>query len=227
MKRSIAICLIGIGLVYAQGVYAKEKKKASDDISQMQKFYFELGVKSAKAQYYKKGYEDALNDLKELFKQYRQKLEEYEAGKYLIENAKITYPRIFRVKEGEDYKVVIEKPQVEKKFDENDLFLIPMRNKERERIKKLAQEKFVSAFEMFPYASERLEKDSPLPMNSYAKKDSYVVPVSGKSEELKKFLDTYGYKYAESDNGYKIFFDTKKEKEDFCLKVTGNRNCEE
>jgi len=96
------------------------------NMTKMQRFYYDLGQKSKKEEFIRVGYKKAVKDFKGMVSKYRKKVAAYEAGKYLIEEGKITYPKVYKIREGNSYRIKITTPKVEQKFSAEDLFIVPL-----------------------------------------------------------------------------------------------------
>lgn len=99
---------------------------AYEDMSEMQRFHFDLGVKFAKRKYMKEGYALAISDFKKSLAKYTNRVKAQQASKYLIEEGKITYPEVYRIREGDSFRIKITAPKVEPSFTAEDLFILPL-----------------------------------------------------------------------------------------------------
>lgn len=197
----------------------------------VQKFYYNLGVEKTKKEYYEKGYSRATQDFSKLLSRYEQRIKELEAGKYLINESKITYPQVYKTKTSDGgYQIHIEAPTVEKEFSTDDLFLVPLRERnvnmvmyDRPKIKYPDNRKDEAFEDSFTIPS--MLQDDEIPTKPEDLTNKVYVDIKFKSSNIKKFLDTYNAKYSTSENGYKVEFNNESQKRDFCIKLTGEATC--
>lgn len=124
-QKKIFNLLLFVGIcVGSTSLFAESK--AYEDMSEMQRFHFDLGVKSAKRKYMKEGYALAISDFKKSLAKYSNKVKAQQASKYLIEEGKITYPEVYRIREGDSFRIKITAPKVEPSFTAEDLFILPL-----------------------------------------------------------------------------------------------------
>lgn len=216
----------------ALGVNAAEQKVDVSGSSEMQKFYYNLGKEEAKKQYYLDGYRQAMSDFEVLLRKYKTKIQAYEAGKYLIRESKITYPKVYRIKDAAGaYKIQIDSPSVEKAFDEHDLFMIPLGmetdNSQQSTKKQEAPEDSgikpsSDGFSIPARDDVTLNRDSAPEVTR--KKATVHIPY--RNDGIKAAIDSFNIPYAATKDGYDLFFSTLAEKIDFCMKVTGNAECQ-
>ena len=195
----------------------------------MQKFYYELGAKQSAKTNYENGYNRALQDFSKMLKKYEDKIRAIEAGKYLIESSKITYPEVYKTRTSDGgYQIHIETPTVEKEFSANDLFIVPLLDGTKQVGSKPKNVQYPSTLSSItdgfsiPSMSGKISNTPVKPRNVTNK---VFLDIRYKSSKIKEFLDTYGASYATSDAGYKVEFSNEMEKRKFCQDLTGEPNC--
>ena len=229
MKNTISKGVLAIFLSMVASTNSFSDDMGVNKFTPMQKFYYSLGQEQAKNVYYKKGYQDALHDFKDLLKKYKSKMEKLEAGKYLIETGKITYPEVYKTRSAADgYQLHIEAPVVERSFSAEDLFIVPLEdgNKKGRYIKR-SPNSYESTSEItdgFAIPSLSEENDS-APVVSKDSGRRVYVDIRHKNSNIREFLDDYNSKYSESDSGFRVEFKSEKEKRKFCTDLTGQANC--
>jgi len=111
----------GVGLLLLSTIL-----HAEPEMTKMQRFYYDLGKKAGKVEFIKEGYRLATRDFQGIMTKYRKKIAAQQAAKYLIESGKITYPKIYKIRENGSYRIKIMAPIVEQEFSPEDLFIVPM-----------------------------------------------------------------------------------------------------
>jgi len=251
-KKIVAITL-GVAFLSGTSMFAKEKRilSGSDPMTEMQRFYYDLGKKEGKIEGVKTGYATALKDFKKLLKRYNRKVKAHEAAKYLMKNGKITYPKIYKVKEGNSYRIVIKPSTVESEFTAEDLFLIPLMDEynglgeegEYSNGKPhLDLDNLISSNDAgYPLKKKRTHKNrNAFDLPDIESADRYIRPnslggiksrvtlyIPYKSSSIKSFLHDYGLKkYSETKKGYIITFASAHDKQRFCRELTGESSCQ-
>lgn len=226
MKRLAAVCLFTSSLIFAES-------STTDlaGLNEMQRFYYEQGYQDSRIKSYEEGYKRAKDEfVNQILPRYANRIKAYEAGKYLIEEGKITYPKVFRYKGKDGYSVHIEAPIVEKAFDEKDLYMLPeiaMSKCESQANGSLGG----SAGEDVDYTQNAFslpQRDDVTLSRDGApevRKEKVVVHLPYKNEGLVQALDSYNIPYSSTKDGYDLYFSNDAEKDDFCVKVTGNAKC--
>lgn len=248
LSKALIVALFATSLLHGT--------EAPSDMTQMQKFYYDLGRKSAKAEYIKKGYKLALGDFKRTISKYKEMVKAQEAGKYLLEEGKITYPRIYKIKENGTYRIKIEAPKVERTFSAEDLFLVPLYKKYDgfggsddtmetvvPTIREVSTPTSSSITPPPPATTIASAPRNPnafdLPdLNSIAGnktarpktpgrvQDKTTLYIPYKSSTVEGFLSSYGASYSETSKGYRILFSNEREKKRFCLQLSGDETCQ-
>lgn len=212
-------------------VFAESSSVDLAGLNEMQRFYYEQGYQDARAKSYEEGYKRAKDEfVNQILPRYANRIKAYEAGKYLMEEGKITYPKVFRYKGKDGYSVHIEAPVVEKAFDEKDLYMLPEISISKCETP-TAQAVGVPNIDDVDYAQNSFNvpqrDDVTLSRDSApeVRKEKVVVHLPYKNEGLVQALDSYNISYSSTKDGYDLYFSNDAEKDDFCVKVTGNAKC--
>jgi hypothetical protein len=213
-------------IVAAATLFSSEQPVDLAGLNDMQRFYYEQGFSDASQVSYEKGYHKATQDFKEkVLVNYANRIKAIEAGKYLTKEGKITYPKVFRIKDGSGYKVHIEAPVVEKEFTEKDLFMLPA----------------IETTITLPSSTETSGQED-IPANGFAipsrddvkfgrdsapevRKERVVAHIPYKNEGIEQAINSNNIDHASTKDGYDLFFSNEAEKNDFCIKITGNQKC--
>jgi len=214
-------------LILCVGLHAEDLDV--NKFSAMQKFYYELGKEKAKNEYYSRGYYAATLKIKKLLQKYASKINRLEAGKYLIESSKMTFPEVYktRSKSGE-YQIHINPPKIEKTFSAEDLFYIPMVSGSEEA--RLARYSVQQENEMtddisdsfFVPSMERSTREVSTPREIT---NQVFLDIKTKSSTVREFLDSYNSDYSSTESGYRVKFKNEAEKKKFCTDLTGETDC--
>jgi len=211
-------------------------------MTQMQKFYYDMGRKSSRGEFVKEGYALALEDFRGMLGKYRKQVAAWEAGKYLIEDGKITYPKVYKIRENGAYRVKIMAPKVERTFTPEDLFLLPLLEGRGDsgtlgdsdpyqtdkysgdiaQARARGHKKNPNAFGL-PRTNEIRKSKRPSSPGAVKSRTTLYIPY--KSPSVQNFLEIYNAKYAETKNGYQVRFANKKEKKKFCQELSGDPRC--
>jgi len=218
-------------LLLSLNLSAQDSGFEVNKFSSIQKFYYNLGRNRSKQEFYSQGYSDAVRDFKKLLKSYEARIKKLEAGKYLIESGKITYPEVYKTRDSHGgYKIHIEAPVVEREFTAEDLFIVPLVDSNMARNAKIAYPNepieegngFSDSF-FIPSMSNEVRNNVPKTPKEAVKK--VYVDIRYKSSSIKEFLDNYNATYSVSDNGYRVEFNSESEKRKFCTDLTGEASC--
>lgn len=200
-------------------------------LNEMQRFYYNQGAEDTKETAYNAGYKQAMDDFtKKILPLYSKRIKAYEAGKYLIKEGRITYPKVFRYKEDGAYKIHIEPSVVEKEFSEKDLYAIPeidmsicksvtSKSQQNDESGEIYQE---NTFNIAAKDDPALARDGA----PEVRKDKVVVHLPYKNEGIEQAVNNYNINYSITKDGYDLYFANDKEKNDFCVKITGNSKCQ-
>lgn len=218
---------------FSTSVFSSEIKSEIDlaGLNEMQRFYYDKGAEDTKEKAYLAGYKQAMDDFtKKILPAYAKNIKAYEAGKYLIKEGKITYPRVFRYKDGDSYKIQIEPPAVEKQFTEKDLYALPEFNYNFCTAKQRATTDKEETAGLYAENSFALPARDDVAMSRDSapevRKSKVVVHLPYKNEGIEQAVGMYNIDYSITKDGYDLFFSNDAEKTDFCMKVTGNGKCQ-
>jgi hypothetical protein len=111
-------------LVVGTSLYSKDLKL--NEAEEIERFYYNKGYEEGYGKAYKEGYEKAYMDFRKKLRKYKSELKAVEAGKYLYEEGKLRYPKVYRVR-GDDgsYTVKIVPPKIQGELALKELAKIP------------------------------------------------------------------------------------------------------
>lgn len=226
-----------LATVFASSISLHAESPKLQDLTEMQNFYYQKGYNDASEKFYKHGYEQAVFDLVKQMEKYRHIIDAYEAGKYYMQTNRITYPKIYRIKNGNgQYTIHIETPEVKEKLSLEDIFILPeiMSNS-------------VSSQQNYNYQNRPFEihsgsvgrSNSSTDMNTIYPSNMNIVtsntsPISTmrefgvsfpKTSRVKQVFDNAGIKYVETPNEYKGYFKNEKDFNTFCKNTSGDSKC--
>lgn len=223
--------ILGAMLLFAASTSFCGEEINTATMSDMQKFYYNLGKSQGKQEYYLDGYRQAMADYQSILLRWKNDIKGYEAGKYLISESKITYPKVYRVKdESGAYRILIESPVVEKEFTEKDLFMIPLvtnrpsQNKE-DRSAQIAANDATGESDgfMIPDRDDVTQAIRDSAPDVMKKRSTVHIPY--RNDGIKNAIDSFNIQYTSTKDGYDLYFNNESEKVDFCMKITGNDRC--
>jgi len=199
-------------------------------LNEMQRFYYEQGYQDARAKSFDEGYRQAKDEfINKILPRYSQRVKAFEAGKYLVEEGKITYPKVFRYRDKNGYSVHIEAPTVEKSFTEKDLYMLPEITMSQCNTADSQQASLDAATDTYGQNAFDIPAKDDVALNRDSapevRKEKVVVHIPYKNEGLVQALDSYNINYSSTKDGLDLFFSNDSEKNDFCMKVTGNAKC--
>ena len=220
-----AITLILLSFLTSINLLAKDSKPTSETILNIEKFYYQKGYKDAGEKYYRKGYLQAIEDMKKKLLLFKKRHEAIEASKYLSLTGKITYPEVFKIKDGNGgYKIKIIPPRVEKTFSVYDLASLPDGsdiNNNMDKEIKSDENKISKAFYGEYDLSNRENEGTVVSATNINKQTTMQVTKNRKNEAV---LNIAGVSYTAGKNKYTIYFKDKLEKKIFCNGV-GEKLC--
>jgi len=235
--KKIGVIFSLFALLFSFSFGSGPQLSGSDQMTEMQKFYFDLGKKTGKIAGTNEGYQTALKDFKSLIKKYKKKVKALEAGKYLVQSGKITYPKVYKIREGNSYRIEIKPSIVEREFTPEDLFLLPLINgAENDSLGGVSLDSSSAMNSRGRYNSSKNPNSFDLPSiestkrykrpNSSGKiRGKTTLRIPYKSSSVKKFLEAYGSKYVDTKSGYIVSFSNTREKKKFCKELTGDGTC--
>ncbi|MDD4969864.1 MAG: hypothetical protein PHT07_10595 [Paludibacter sp.] len=224
--------LTGIAVVMCASALSADPTSSIDlaGLNEMQRFYYEQGYQDARAKSFDEGYRQAKEEfIGIILPRYSQRIKALEAGKYLVDDGKITYPKVFRYKDKNGYSVHIEAPTVEKYFTEKDLYMLPEISLTKCEAPTAQQASIDASAELYGQNAFAIPTKDDVTNNRdtapETRKEKVVVHLPYKNEGLVQALNSYNINYASTKDGFDLFFSNDAEKNDFCMKVTGNNTC--
>lgn len=139
-------------LLFISLAFAQEQKITSLDAY---KIGYSDGYEKGKKEGYLEGYKRAIEDLRKIYQEKLQEYKEIEAGKILVKEWRISYPRVYQIPTKGGSKVVIEGCQVIKPYDDL-LERIPIREVREEE----GKEETLEVKTPERYYKVRVKKDS-------------------------------------------------------------------
>jgi len=165
---------------------------------------------------------DAIRDVLKRLMKYEKKMEAIESAKYLLKEGKITYPQVFKISNGNSFKIIIIPPRIEDKLSITDLVKIPS----------ISNTNLIS-----PTTSNNIQNMSNINPNAfYLQNQKYYIntPIKEvkslnkevtmrfpKKAFIKEILIKSGKPIIEEKNDYLVIFNSKKEEESFCKNIGG------
>lgn len=207
-------------LLIAGALLAGEDSTNYKDLTNMQNHYYEKGYKEASKIYYRLGYEKAIKNSIKALEKYKAIIDAYEAGKYYEKSGKLTYPQMYRVKDGENYIIRIERPELKEKMTYKDILMIPEFSSD-----------LLADMDGFGSTSEN-EMNAFNLVTPIQEVNSAIAEVRQfeielpKTDKVKKILSNNGKVYVSSPNSYKVLFNDKNDYETFCKTVSGDLKCD-
>ena len=220
MKNLPILILTGFIITTSQ-LFANTKDKLPNNITEIEKFYYNKGYKDAYNKGYNKGYEDAIRDVLKRLAKYKNKMEAIESAKYLLKQGKITYPQVFKISDGDSYKIVIIPPKVEDKLSIDDLVKIPNIINTQDLTSQTDDTKNKSNVNPNAFYLQNQNYYTNTPIKEAKSLNNEISMRFPKKAFIKKILIKSGKPIIEEKDDYLIIFDSKKEKESFCKNIGG------
>lgn len=225
MKKNRYLKIIVSSVALASSLYASDTEQIKD-LTQMQNFYYDKGYRVGSEKFYKKGYEQAILDMVQQMKQYKQTIDAYEAGKYYMKNNKITYPKVYRYRDGDgQYKIQIDPPEVKSKLTLEDIFMLP-------ELSKNANLSYQNNQLLNSDAKNVMYGNSFGSVNEAGVKNTSPIAILQefgidfpKTPRIKKLLEKNNIKYVQTPSSYKGYFSSKNNFQTFCRTNTGDSRC--
>lgn len=211
MKKYLFLAMIG-GCLFAETPY--------QDLTNMQNHYYEKGYKEASKIYYRLGYEEAIKNSIKSLEKYKKQIDAYEAGKYYSQSGKLTYPQMYRVKDGDNYVIRIERPELKEKMTYKDILMIPEFQGDLLSDVSFTEEIGVNQMNAFNSVTPVQTLNSPI---ADVRRFEVEFP---KNDNVKQILAKNGKIYISTPESYKVVFDDKTDFETFCKNVSGDTQCQ-
>ena len=170
----------------------------------VEKIAFESGFEAGYEAGARKGRSDAYEDAREVLIREKEPLMKAELSKYVSRDSFLTYPRVYRVREGDTYSYLVVRPQVEMPRTIDDILNLKQVPLPQEVLKE-GKESSITLPSTF---QANLIPSSSVPP---------VVKVKVKPEGV-RILEQLSVPYEVSDDGYRAVFHSRKEAEHFCRK---------
>jgi len=207
------------------------KLSGSDSMTEMQRFYYELGKETGIKEGRVEGYEIALQDFKSLVDSQKEKIEAREAAKYFMEEGKITYPEVYKIRKNGTYQVKIVSPKVEREFSAEDLYIAPLTKRSEElfssdgesvSLSDRGKGKNPNAFDLPPMQSQNM---AVRPNTASEIKSDFTLYIPYKSPSIEDYMARVNANHASTENGYVVNFTNNRERMKFCRELTGDETC--
>ena len=194
VKRFIVGCIAVISFAYA----GETNIQAIDAYKVGYTDGYEKGVQDGE----ERGYKKAVEEFKRIYEQKLQEYKEIEAGKLLLKEYKISYPKVYQIQTSNGSKVVVEGCRVIQPYDDL-LGKIPFRS------------------EISENQNQSQQAQQPQQPVIQREKDTYKlvkVKVDRKYEDL---IRNSGYAYYKSvdSNDLNVYLTDEKSKEELCKKI--------
>ncbi|HFU75126.1 MAG TPA: hypothetical protein ENK66_02665 [Arcobacter sp.] len=217
MKKTIGkSLLVATLLLTASSSFAKadKDKMGRKDIGDIEKFFYNQGVKEGYNEAYAAGYTKAIKDAIMALERYKTLIEAREAGKYLSEENKISYPEVYSVKKNGGMQIKIHGCKIEKELSISDILKIPVINAEalsdgefdayEASADKNDEEKVSNSIEIVKRDRAKSEKPM-LPGNETQRARRFY----NNTPTVRKALDINNVAYSVDDNKVKALFSSK------------------
>lgn len=234
VRKIFLTTLLGASTLFGADVGMK-------DLTDMQNFYYQKGYNDASEKFYKSGYEQAVMDMLKQAQKYKTLVETYEAGKYYMQNNKITFPRVYRTRGmNGQYIVHIDTPEIKEKLSVEDIFVLP----ELDNISQGSYSNNSMISSAIDNEFNMIDINDPAnsvnynyisPANPNVSEIPATSPISimkefgtnfPKTERIKRVLDAGNVKYAELPDGYKAYFRNETDFKTFCKNTSGDATCQ-
>ncbi|MDA3067534.1 hypothetical protein OFO01_07035 [Campylobacter sp. JMF_01 NE2] len=190
------------------------------DLTNMQNHYYEKGYKEASKIYYRLGYEAAIKNSIKALEKYKTKIDAYEAGKYYSQSGKLTHPQMYRVKEGDNYVIRIERPELKERMTYRDILMIPEFNGDLLKDMNFEDEVGTNQINAFNNVTPIQAVNSPI---ADVRRFEVEFP---KNDTVKAILAKNNKIFVSTPESYKVIFDDKRDYETFCKNVSGDAQCQ-
>ncbi|EAH8851394.1 hypothetical protein CDJ58_07085 [Campylobacter lari] len=182
--------------------------------SSTEDFFYQRGYENGYRKGYEEGVKEAFASAKEMLKKYKDELQAYEIGKYLLKNQNLTYPQVWQEYSDGVLKLRVLPSKIEKEINIDELFSkfsnIPIKKFNSEESLELNINEKNSV-----YLSERDSNINHLPQKVSGLSDKKVLSIPKTSRNL-EILKKANVVFSDEGNFYNILFFTDIEKKDFC-----------
>lgn len=215
--RKMALC--GLMAVFVSSAFAESN--TFQDLTAMQNHYYEKGYKEASRIFYRLGYEKAIKNSIKALEKYKTQIDAYEAGKYYANSGKLTYPQMYRIKDGDNYVIRIEKPELKERMSYSDILMIPeydegmLADTESGALRNLGENEMNAFNPITPVQN----------VNSAISEVRKFEVEFPKTDKNKQIFTNMGKPYTATPESYKVTFGDKNDFETFCKSVSGDVKC--
>ncbi len=184
--------LLFVGMIGSEVVYGGQGIQALDTYKIGYTDGYEKGLKDGE----KAGYEKAVAEFRKIYQEKLQEYKEIEAGKLLLKEYKISYPKVYQIQTQNGSKVIVEGCRVIQPYD-NLLGKIPIRKEEND------------------------QNTSANPDINIKMDNSFRLVKVKVDEKYEDYIRNSGYVYYKSvdDRTLNIYLDNQKTKDELCKKI--------
>ena len=125
LKKLAAVALVA---VFSTQIMASEDNPRTGDIRDIEKFFYNQGVKESYNEAYAAGYAKAVKDALMALKRYEKLIQAREAGKYLSSENKLSSPEVYSIKTANGLQVKVRGCKIEKELTPADILRAPIAN---------------------------------------------------------------------------------------------------
>jgi len=220
--KKIAILSLSLTMLLTSGLSASSKNDdiRKGDIRDIEKFFYNQGVRDSYNEAYAAGYAQATKDALLALKRYDTLIQAREAGKYLTEKNKITSPEVyaFKTRDG-SIKMKVRGCAIEKELTAEDILKAPLANAEiftdgkGENYEKSKMKKELDASNSVHIAKrDNVESEVPMLPGNETKREKRVYD---NTPTIRKALDENNIAYSTSDKKIKALFSSQSNAEMF------------
>lgn len=178
-------------------------------------FFYQRGYENGFEKGYDQGVKEAFLIAKEMLKNYKNELQAYEIGKYLIKNQNLTYPQVWQEIDSKGMiKLRVLPSKIEKEIDIDELFAkfayIPQAKSDIDTDLELSVNEKNSVH--LSYRDSNINK-MPQMVSQLANKKTLSVPKNSRNLEILKKANVV---FSDEGTFYNVLFFTETEKRDFC-----------
>lgn len=186
-------------------------------------FFYSRGYEEGFNRGFEEGVNAAFKSAKEVWMKYKNEIDAYEIGKYLIASKRLTYPEVWQSTDSDgNIKLNIQCSKIDSKLDIDEIFTrfaeIPQKPNKVQNQLTLTSEEQHSRVNV---NRDITELGLPTNINDVMNISRVQIEINDKNREL---LSKSNIAFSEQDDYYIALFFTAKEKEIFCqtYKICGN-----
>jgi len=125
MRKKI-LAITAVMAISTASLSASEDNLRQGDIRDIEKFFYNQGVKESYNEAYKVGYQTAMKDALMALNRYKTLIQAREAGKYISSENKVTMPEVYSVKTHNGLQIRIRGCRIEKELTAEDILRAPL-----------------------------------------------------------------------------------------------------